>query len=68
MVCVCKLIAKKREIKKKKKGRNRIVPKTVVQFFLLQGGSNLFLNYGSSLSMSKFLHLLFSCVISCFKK
>ena len=44
MVCVCKLIAKKREIKKKKKGRNRIVPKTVVQFFLLQGGSNLFFN------------------------
>ena len=43
-----------------------MVPKTVVQFFL-QGGSFLFLNEGCSLSMSKFLLLLFSLVISCLR-
>ena len=42
-----------------------MVPKTVVHFFL-QGGS--FFILGSSLSMSRFLHLLFSLVISCFKR
>ena len=40
-----------------------MVSKTVVQFFFLQGGSFLFLNQSLSLSMSKFLHLLFSLVI-----
>ena len=34
--------------------------------FFLQGGS--FFILGSSLSMSRFLHLLFSLVISCFKR
>ena len=45
-----------------------MVSKTVVQFFLQGGGGNfLFLNQSFSLSMSKFLHLLFSLVVSCFK-
>ena len=45
-----------------------MVSKTVLQFFFLQGGNFLSLNQIFSLSMFKFLHLLFSLVISCFKK
>ena len=47
MVCVCKLIEKKS--KKRKQGRDRMVPKTVVHFFFA-GGSFLILNQGFSLS------------------
>ena len=63
MICVYKLKARKSE----KKGSNRMVSKTVVHFFC-RGVVFLFLNQSSSLSMSKFLYLLFSFVISCFKK
>ena len=59
-----KLKAKKSE---KKLEINRMVSKTGIILFL-QGGSFLFLNQSFSLSMSKFLHLLFSLVISYFKK
>ena len=37
------------------------------KIFFCRGVIFLFLNQSFSLSMSKFLHLLFSLVVSCFK-
>ena len=67
MICVYKLKAKK---SKKKKNNRRVTGWYQRQWynFFLQRGNFLFLNQRFSLRMSKFLYLLFSLVISCFKK
>ena len=58
MVCVYKLKAEK--VKKNRRVRGTI--------FFFARGKFFILNQSFGLSMSKFLHLLFSLEISCFKK
>ena len=64
MICVYKLKAKKS--KKNRRVKQDGIKDNGTIFFA--GGNFLYLNQSFSLSMSKFLHLLFSLVTSCFKK
>ena len=67
---MCLKVDRKEKLKKKKKKTGNRGGTGWYQrqwyIFFLQGGS--FFILGSSLSMSRFLHLLFSLVISCFKR
>ena len=63
---MCLQIKSKEKGKKNRRATDGIKGSGTI-FFARGGGNFLFLNQSFSLSMSKFLHLLFSLVVSCFK-